>query len=229
MPPTKKPPPRSILIVDPAETSAVDLARPLRDMGNDVEIAHDGSSALAVERTFKPDIVIIGLGLQGMDAYTLARFLRAQPGRKVTLVSVADLAKPNERRRAKNAGFSYHLNKPANTDALRLMFVALGIAEETAADAARKLVGMYQRGLITVHEFVLCVIESGAKHDPTEMAQVIPEELLEAVRMVAESPPPDASEVSTDWLGLKLSADAVETRRENVFKGAWRWFRFFHA
>jgi CheY-like chemotaxis protein len=229
MPPERRFPPRSVLVVDHDKDSATSLAGPLRYMGNDVEIAHDGPSALEVERTFRPDIVLIDLALPGMDAFTVARFLRAEPQRNVSLVSVAGLTKPKVLIRAKEAGFTYHLRKPADLGAFQSMFVALGVAEETAADAARKWVATYTRGIISVDEFVLLVLESGARHDPAEMAELIPDELLDAVRKSAESPPTDVSSVLPGYTNSLLSAEQIESRREDIFKGAWRWFRYFRA
>jgi CheY-like chemotaxis protein len=128
MPPAKTPPSRSILIVDPDKDSAEAVAKLLRDMGSDVEIAHDGPSALELERTFRPEIAIIHLGLKGMDAYTLARFLRAGPQRKVTLVSSADMTHARDDNREEKAGFRCHLTRPTSVSDLRRMLIDLDAA-----------------------------------------------------------------------------------------------------
>jgi CheY-like chemotaxis protein len=142
MPPAKTPPPRSILIVDPDKDSAEAVAKLLRDMGSDVEIAHDGPSALELERTFRPEIAIIHLGLKGMDAYTLARFLRAGPQRKVTLVSTADLSHARDDYREEQAGFRSHLTRPTSVSELRCMLIDLDTAvPESSPDSFGPAVG----------------------------------------------------------------------------------------
>ncbi len=226
MPPAKTPPPRRILIVDPDKDSAEAVAKLLRDMGSDVEIAHDGPCALVLDRTFQPDMVIINLGLKGMDAYTLARFLRAAPQRKVTLVSAADPTHRGENWRWSDADFRYALMKPISVWKLRWMFISLGIAEETPVDVLHTPVDECERGVITKEEFVIRVFECGARYDPAEITHVIPEALLKVVRKFAESPPRDVSDVSTNWW-LAFDDYEIEKRREDVVTGAWKWFRFF--
>jgi DNA-binding response OmpR family regulator len=71
-------PPRRILVVNSHQGSAKELASQLSKAGHTVEIAYDGPRALETELTFRPDIVIINLGLLGMDAFSLARSLRAR-------------------------------------------------------------------------------------------------------------------------------------------------------
>lgn len=91
-------PPQRILVVDGYVEAAQEMAGQLRKMGHTVEFALDGPTALRLEPTFKPDIVIIRLDLPGMDAITLARSLRVQANRDVMLVGDRGSAEDYARR-----------------------------------------------------------------------------------------------------------------------------------
>jgi CheY-like chemotaxis protein len=213
--------------VDPDKNSSEGVASLLRDMGSDVEIAQDGPGALALDRTFRPDIAIIDLGLKGMDAYTLARLLGAEPQRPFTLVSAADPTYRGENWRWSDAGFRYALMKPICVWRLRWMFISLGLADETPGDLLHTPVEECQRGTITEEEFAVRAFECAARFDPAEIAHAIPEALLEVVRRFAASPPQDTSDVSPGWW-LAFDDYEIERRREAAFQGAWNWFRFFN-
>ena len=120
MPAERGTPCRSILIADNDRESAESLATALGNLGNDVEIASDVESALEVTRTFRPDVVMIDLRLPGLGAYTAARLIRAKAfPRKLVLVAVTSIGEEEDRRRSEEAGFKYHLTKPAHLTALQ--------------------------------------------------------------------------------------------------------------
>ncbi len=81
--------------------------------------------------------------------------------------------------------------------------------EQRASDVARALVSKYERGVMTLSEFVVLIVEAADQNDPAEMAEVIPEELLNAVRKAIESPPSEESDVSPGWWSAELPADEV--------------------
>jgi PAS domain S-box-containing protein len=109
---------KRILAVDDNRDSAESLALLLRHLGNDVKTAHDGPSAVSAAEEFRPDIVLLDIGLPGMNGYEVARHIRRQRGRDVTLIAVTGWGNDEDRRRAHEAGFDQHLVKPMDLRAL---------------------------------------------------------------------------------------------------------------
>ncbi len=108
-----------ILVVEDNVDSAESMALLLRLNGHEVRIAHDGSSALAEAHSFVPQIVLCDIGLPGMDGYEVAARLREQEAFKQTpLIALTGYGQEESRRRAKEAGFDYHLVKPVEPGAL---------------------------------------------------------------------------------------------------------------
>ena len=123
---------RRILIVSGSQDSANSLATLLRAEGHYVAIADDGQSALEWNLDFRPDIVLLDLHMAGTDAYALAQSMRVQPDREnVTMVCVTEwLREADAPVPWKEAGFSYHLQVPADEGDLEVMFGLLGIPED---------------------------------------------------------------------------------------------------
>ena len=111
--------PRKVLVVDDNADGAASLAMVLGLAGPRTETAHSGPAALAAAARFRPDVVILDIGLPGMDGYEVARAIRADArlGRPV-LVAVTGWGTDQDRQRAAAAGFDHHLVKPV--DGLRL-------------------------------------------------------------------------------------------------------------
>jgi CheY-like chemotaxis protein len=107
------------MVVDDNFDSADTMAELVRLWGHDVRVAHDGPSALACAREFRPQVILLDVGLPGMDGYELARRLQADGLRGELLVSVTGYGQDEDRRRAEEAGFDHHLTKPVNPDTLR--------------------------------------------------------------------------------------------------------------
>jgi PAS domain S-box-containing protein len=110
---------RRVLVVDDNSDAAMSLATLLRIQGHDVEVAHDGASALALAKTFQPHVVFLDIGMPGMDGYEVARRLRGQPGMETTvLAALTGWGQKEDRRRTSEAGFDHHLVKPLEVAAL---------------------------------------------------------------------------------------------------------------
>jgi PAS domain S-box-containing protein len=110
---------RRILLVDDNADSVEALADVLAEAGCQVRMALDGPSALRMAGEFAPDVVLLDIGLPGMDGYEVARRLRADPAlRKVVLVALTGYSQPENRRIAKEAGFDHYLVKPIRFDTL---------------------------------------------------------------------------------------------------------------
>lgn len=111
---------RRVLVVEDDEDSALLLAETLGDQGYAVEVAHDGASALAKAREFKPEVAVLDVGLPDMDGYQLAGRIRTleqlPPG--LRLIALTGYGGDEERKRSREAGFDVHLVKPVLPDVL---------------------------------------------------------------------------------------------------------------
>ena len=121
------PPARRILVVDDNVDSAESLGTMLKLMGNEVRIAHDGPSALEAAEAFLPDIVLLDIGMPGMDGYEVARRLRRTPALKhALLVAQTGWGQEEDRRRSEQAGFDHHLVKPVDLAVLASLLAMPG-------------------------------------------------------------------------------------------------------
>ena len=113
-------PARRILIVDDSRDGGESLAMLLRVLGAVVALAHSGRSALECVETFKPDVVLLDIGMPGMDGYEVARRIRANPAnRHISLIALTGWGQDEDRKRSVAAGFNHHLVKPADIEQLR--------------------------------------------------------------------------------------------------------------
>ncbi|UQA57492.1 ATP-binding protein [Polyangium aurulentum] len=107
-----------VLVVDDNVDAATTLGDLLRAQGHEVRIAHDGLTALSVAGEQRPEIVFLDIGLPGMDGYEVARCLRAASPHPAKLIALTGYGQEADRRRAAEAGFTQHLIKPAQPDAV---------------------------------------------------------------------------------------------------------------
>jgi CheY-like chemotaxis protein len=114
------------LIVDDNVDAAASLGLLLDLGGHTTYIVHNGPEALKVVAEFKPDVVLLDVGMPGMDGYEVARALRSMPdlGRPV-LVAVTGWGGPEDRLKSKNAGFDEHLTKPVDISMIELLLTTL--------------------------------------------------------------------------------------------------------
>ena len=113
-----------LLVVDDNVDAAETIARILQLSGHETECVYDGPTALAAVETKRPDVVVLDIGLPGMDGYEVARRLRARPAfRRVPLVAVTGYGQANDRQRSIQAGFDEHFTKPVDPEALE-QFIA---------------------------------------------------------------------------------------------------------
>ncbi len=115
-------PRRRILVVDDNRSNATSLGVLLRALGQEVEMAYDGPAALELVRRRRPDLVLLDIGLPGMDGYEVARRCREDEGtRRIMLVAMTGYGKEEDRRRSQEAGFNVHLVKPVNLEDLQMI------------------------------------------------------------------------------------------------------------
>jgi signal transduction histidine kinase/DNA-binding response OmpR family regulator len=127
-----------ILVVDDNADVAETTATMLELSGHRVLTAPDGPQALACVEEFEPEIVLLDIGLPGLDGYEVARRLRQLPrARRAWLVAVTGYGQPADRQRGSEAGFDEHLLKPVDPQALAEMIQRVGPAVAARfADAA---------------------------------------------------------------------------------------------
>jgi signal transduction histidine kinase len=113
-------PDRRILIVDDSRDGGESLAILLRVLGAEVALAHSGRDALACVERYRPDVVLLDIGMPGMDGYEVARRIRANPAnRDMALIALTGWGQDEDRKRSVAAGFNHHLVKPADIEQLR--------------------------------------------------------------------------------------------------------------
>jgi CheY-like chemotaxis protein len=117
------------LIVDDNRDAADSLAMLLRYWHHEVRTAHDGLSGMKAVRSYHPHVVLLDIGLPGLDGYEIARQIRSEFGPALRLVAVTGYGQEEDRRRALAAGFDAHLVKPADLDTLER--VLAGVAPDT--------------------------------------------------------------------------------------------------
>ena len=116
-----------VLVVEDNLDAAESLLMLLQLLGHHVRAVHDGISALDVARANVPDVMLVDIGLPGMDGYEVARRIREQPGlERIALVALTGYGREEDRERALEAGFDYHLVKPVDPNALRGLVARLG-------------------------------------------------------------------------------------------------------
>jgi CheY-like chemotaxis protein len=102
-----------VLVADDNHDAATALTLQLQLAGHDVRTAYDGLEALTVADAFRPEIVLLDLGMPKLNGYETARHLRARPwGESVRIVALTGWGQPQDRARSAEAGFDVHLVKP---------------------------------------------------------------------------------------------------------------------
>jgi CheY-like chemotaxis protein len=111
--------PARVLVVDDNLDAADTLTTFLEMLGLQARQANDGESAVSAALDFAPDVVLLDIGLPGMDGYQVARALRAEPRlARTTLIALTGWGAEDDRRRAMDAGFDDHLTKPVDLGVL---------------------------------------------------------------------------------------------------------------
>jgi len=125
-----------ILVVDDFRESAETLAMVLRSMGQDATSLHDGTAAIEWILANQPDAVFLDIAMPGLDGYEVARRLREYPElHEVVLVALTGYGQQEDRRRALEAGFNFHLTKPTSMTALKDLLLKLPVGRAVIAAA----------------------------------------------------------------------------------------------
>jgi signal transduction histidine kinase len=111
-----------ILVVDDLAASAETLMTLLEMEGFEVRVAHEGQVALSIAREFRPNVVLLDIGLPGMNGFEVAHGLRSQPeSQDALLIALTGYGEADSRTRSAQAGFDFHMVKPADVNLLLSM------------------------------------------------------------------------------------------------------------
>jgi signal transduction histidine kinase/DNA-binding response OmpR family regulator len=126
-----------ILVVDDLAASAETLMTLLQMEGFEVQVASEGMAALKIAEDFRPDVVLLDIGLPGMNGFEVAHRLRTQPeSRDALLIALTGYGEAESRTRSAQAGFDFHMVKPADVNLLLTMLANPQQARRTQAKVA---------------------------------------------------------------------------------------------
>jgi two-component system, chemotaxis family, CheB/CheR fusion protein len=127
--------PLRVLVVDDNRDAANSLGMLLKFLGAEIHLAYDGFEAIAALESFGADLVLLDIGMPGMDGYEVARRIRRHPKlADLKLIALTGWGQEEDRRRTAAAGFDHHLIKPTGIEALRALMVTVG-ARDTRREA----------------------------------------------------------------------------------------------
>ncbi|BDG04720.1 ATP-binding response regulator [Anaeromyxobacter oryzae] len=109
---------RRVLVIDDSDDNRSALRLALEHLGHEVAEAEDGKTGLQRAVADGAEVVVVDIGLPGIDGFEVARRIRAARGRSVLLVALTGYGQPDDRRMALEAGFDVHLTKPVQLDTL---------------------------------------------------------------------------------------------------------------
>lgn len=111
---------RRVLVVDDNQDTADSLALMLEAMGHEARTAYDGARAIALADEFRPDLILMDIGMPRFNGFQAAQRIRAQPwADRVVLIAITGWAREEDKECSKEAGFDAHLTKPVD---LKLLF-----------------------------------------------------------------------------------------------------------
>ena len=109
-----------MLVVDDNRDAAETMGMLLKVLGTNVHVANDGPAALAAIETYRPDVVLLDIGMPGMDGFEVARRIRENRNYDdVVLIALTGWGQTEDRDRTRAAGFDHHLVKPADITVLQ--------------------------------------------------------------------------------------------------------------
>jgi CheY-like chemotaxis protein len=113
-----------ILVADDNKDAAATLALLLKLLGHETRVANDGVEALEVAGQFRPDVVLLDIGMPKLNGYDTARRLRQESwGRELLLVALTGWGQEGDRLKSSSAGFDLHLVKPVNVAEIQRLLV----------------------------------------------------------------------------------------------------------
>ena len=135
-PPERKAAPETlrILVVDDSVDSAESMSLVLGIGGHEVRVEHNGPDALRAAEEYRPDVVLMDIGMPGMNGYEVARKMRESPAmRQAALIAMTGYGRQADRDQSKAAGFNHHLVKPVDFDTLHNLLSTAAPARKVAS------------------------------------------------------------------------------------------------
>lgn len=118
-----------VLVVDDNQASAKTMGWTVELLGHEAKLAHDGPSAITLAREYQPHIILLDIGLPGMNGYDVCMAMKADPELKNSIIiAQTGWGQEEHRRRAKEAGFDHHLVKPVDMDVLESLLASVQLA-----------------------------------------------------------------------------------------------------
>jgi two-component system, chemotaxis family, CheB/CheR fusion protein len=111
-----------ILVIDDNRDAANAMAMLVEEMGGEARVAFGGESALEMLQEYKPDVILLDIGMRGLDGYETCQRIRRVLGNRVLLVALTGFGQEQDKGKARRAGFDAHLTKPADGAALAGIF-----------------------------------------------------------------------------------------------------------
>jgi signal transduction histidine kinase len=122
---------RRFLVVDDNVDSAESLTTLLSITGHETRTEHDGLAAVAAAETFRPEVILLDIGLPKLNGLAAARRIREQPwGKAMVLIALTGWGQEENRRHSKEAGFDAHMTKPVDLDALMKLLATFAGQED---------------------------------------------------------------------------------------------------
>jgi CheY-like chemotaxis protein len=104
-----------ILVVDDHRDAATTLSALLRMNGNEVRLAHDGEAAVTEADSYRPDVILLDIGLPRKTGYDVCREIRGTEwGRRALIIAISGWGQDDDRRQSREAGFDRHMVKPVD-------------------------------------------------------------------------------------------------------------------
>ena len=107
-----------ILVVDDNADAADSLAMLLQVRGDEVRVCYDGLEAIEADGQFKPEVVLLDIGMPRLSGYDVARRIRDARGDGVLIIAITGWGQDEDRARAREAGFNFHFTKPVDFEML---------------------------------------------------------------------------------------------------------------
>jgi CheY-like chemotaxis protein len=123
-------------LADDNETFAETFGQMLEYLGHDVQVAHDGISAVSLAFSFLPEVVLLDIGLPGLNGYEVCKKIRAADKLKNSvLIAQTGYSQPEHHERSKEAGFDHHLVKPVKISNLEALLMSLEVPSRMSSES----------------------------------------------------------------------------------------------
>ncbi len=125
-----------VLVADDSQDSAISMGMLLKLLGNDVRVAHDGAEAVAIAETFRPEVILMDLGMPELNGYEATQRIRQESwGKGIIIIALSGWGQDRDRVRSRDAGCDGHLVKPVTLPDLENLLKELKAARQAGTPA----------------------------------------------------------------------------------------------